>query len=94
MFETNQGIVLLVVLWVVSLILWYLQHRSQKKLQLMLEISVQELEEDIIAQKELINIQMQDLTAQMTSHAALHEKLQEAEKKLLDFELGRISHKS
>ncbi|MDQ6967163.1 MAG: DNA recombination protein RmuC [Mariprofundaceae bacterium] len=62
------------------LILWWLQYQRQKQVVLELNQTVSELEEDILAQKHLIDTQMQDLTAQMVSHASLNERAQHAEK--------------
>ncbi|MDQ6954930.1 MAG: hypothetical protein Q9M20_05750 [Mariprofundaceae bacterium] len=86
MCEVSVGGVLFASLWGISLILCYVLHRKQKNAQWTLENTVEQLEEEIVAQKDLIQMQMQDLTTQMTNHAALHEKLHQAEMELLDLQ--------
>ena len=65
--EINLEYGLLTVLCVV-LLLWLLSFRRQQK-------KITHLEEDIQAQKQLIDTQMQDLTEQMMAQTALNEKL-------------------
>ena len=80
MVEVDQAIIFLSSVLLFLLILWWLQYQRQKKALSELNQTVSELEEDVIAQKQLIDTQMQDLTAQMVSHATLNERVQHAEK--------------
>jgi len=58
---------------------WFLAYRNQSQ-------AIAELEENIEAQKRLIDTQMQDLTTQMVANASLNERVQYAEKQLSEIE--------
>jgi len=80
MFEVGQSVIFLSSVLLFLLILWWLQHHRQKQVVSELNQTVGDLEEDVMAQKQLIDTQMQDLTAQMVSHASLNERVLHAEK--------------
>ncbi len=72
----NSEEILLIVLLLV-LILWFLSFRKQKQ-------QLTHLKEDVQAQKQLIETQMQDLTQQMSQQSVLNEKLNHAESTLVE----------
>ncbi len=80
MFEIDQSIMFFSIILLFVVVLWWLQYQRQKQVISALNQTVQEFEEDIVAQKQLIDIHMQDLTAQMVSHASLNECVRHAEK--------------
>ena len=61
-------------------------YRQQQRLQANYEATIQTLHEDNAAQKQLIDTQMQDLTAQMVNHATLDERIHQSEKQVLILE--------
>jgi len=82
MVEVDQAVIFLSSALLFLLILWWLQYRRQKQAVLGLHQTIQELEEDVVAQKQLIDTHMQDLTTQMVSHASLNECVRHAEKEV------------
>ncbi|MDQ6956201.1 MAG: DNA recombination protein RmuC, partial [Mariprofundaceae bacterium] len=82
MFEVEQIIMLFSVGIVCLLLLWWLQYQRQKIRTLELSQTIQELGEDVLAQKQLIDVHMQDLTKQMVSHASLNECVRQTEKQV------------
>ncbi|MBN4082209.1 DNA recombination protein RmuC [Mariprofundus ferrooxydans] len=82
MFEVDQSVMFLSSGLLLLLVLWGLQYHRQKQLCSELNQIIFHLKEDIVAQKQLIDTQMQDLTTQMVNHAALNERTQHAEKNI------------
>jgi len=82
MFGIEQIIMFFSIGIVFLLVLWWLQYQRQKQHALALNKTIQELEEDVAAQKQLIGVHMQDLTTQMVSHASLNECVRHAEKEV------------
>jgi DNA recombination protein RmuC len=82
MFEIDQSVMFFSIVLLFMVALWWLQYQRQKQVISVLTQTVQELEEDIVAQKQLIDIRMQDLTTQMVSHASLNECVRHAEKEV------------
>jgi len=82
MVEIYQSIVFFSSVLLFLLVLWWLQYQRQKQAISALNQTIQELEEDVVAQKQLIDIHMQDLTTQMVSHASLNECVRHAEKEV------------
>jgi len=82
MFEIDQSVMFFSIVLLFMVALWWLQYQRQKQVISVLTQTVQELEEDIVAQKQLIDIHMQDLTTQMVSHASLNECVRHAEKEV------------
>jgi len=82
MFEIDQSIMFFSIVLLFVVALWWLQYQRQKQVISALTQTVQDLEEDIVAQKQLIDIHMQDLTTQMVSHASLNECVRHAEKEV------------
>ena len=87
MFEVEEIIMLFSLGIVCLLLLWWLQYRRQKVRILELSQTIQELEEDVLAQKQLIDVHMQDLTKQMVGQASLDECLRQTEKQVEDLTL-------
>ncbi len=82
MFEVDQNMMFFSIILLLMMVLWWLQYQRQKKVISTLNQSIQELEEDIVGQKQLIDIHMQDLTTQMISQASLNECVRHAEKEV------------
>jgi len=76
----NSEEILLVILLLI-LILWFLSFRKQKQ-------QLTHLKEDVQAQKQLIETQMQDLTQQMSQQSVLNEKLNHAESTLAELKVS------
>jgi len=73
------------------LILWWMNHRHQKESIRNLNIAIQELDSEVDDQKQLIQIQMQDITTQMISNATLQESFQNAEKQVNELKQNLLS---
>ena len=63
-------------------VLAFFYARSQQKMRATLQQRMQDLEKEKVEQKQLIDMQMQDLTSQMMAQATLQERLQQFEKQL------------
>jgi len=69
---------------ILILALWFLHHRSQQKALDALQSSLQTLNDEMDAQKQWEASYHQEMTDQKVANAALQEKVQQAEKQLLE----------
>ena len=71
---------------VLILLLWFLYDRKQQNISKALHVSIQSLESEREAQAHGYDICNQELTTQLVANAALREKVQQAETRLLDLQ--------
>jgi DNA recombination protein RmuC len=92
MFEMNQALILIVTVVLFVLVLWFVNHRNQKREIKALNASVTELEEHVEAQKQLINTHMQDISDQLNKNSSLTTQVHYTEKQIGELE-GKLSEK-